>query len=68
MIKGKAVTVDVCFHCYWREKFEAEVIGNMGDGKLRKVKEGIFTQSDFYELLRSAIKGRNGKFIKRDLF
>ncbi len=33
MIKGKVVTIDVCFHCYYREKFEAEVIGNMGDGK-----------------------------------
>jgi len=31
MINGEAVTIDMCFNCYWREKFVAE-----GDGILRE--------------------------------
>ena len=23
IVNGKAVTIDACFNCYWREKFEA---------------------------------------------
>ena len=33
IINDEVVTIDVCFNCYYREKFIAEVIGNMGDGK-----------------------------------
>jgi hypothetical protein len=52
MIKGRAVTIDVCFNCYYREKFAAE--GENGKA-LRKTEERIFTQSDFYELFRGTI-------------
>ena len=67
MINGEAVTVDVCFNCYYREKFEAEVIGNMADGKALRFEEGIYDQSEFYELLSSSLQRGNGKFNKRDL-
>lgn len=45
MINGKAVTVDVCFNCYYREKFEAEVMG-MRDGKALRFEEGIFEERE----------------------
>lgn len=62
MIKGKVVTIDVCFNCYYREKFEAEVIGNMGNGKALRFEEGIYDQSEFYELLERANFGRKDKY------
>lgn len=46
MINGKAVTVDACFNCYYREKYEAEVMGNMGDGKALRSEEGIFEERE----------------------
>jgi hypothetical protein len=64
MIKGRAVTIDVCFNCYFREKFAAE--GENGNS-LREFEEGIYDQSEFYELLRSSLQRGNGKFNKRDL-
>ena len=57
MINGKAVTVDVCFHCYYREKFEAEVIGNMGNGKALRFEEGIFDQSELRKRFNSGGEG-----------
>ena len=47
IINDKAITTDVCFNCYYREKFEAEVMGNMGDGRIlpkRKADRESFRQ------------------------
>jgi hypothetical protein len=58
MIRGKAVTVDVCFSCQWRERFESEVTGNemvkgMQYGKALRSPDwkGIYKDRDFLELL-----------------
>lgn len=59
-VNGRAASCEVCFNCYWMEKFEQEV-KEMENGKsLRESEEGIFTESDFYELLRRFNKGREG--------
>ncbi len=46
IINDKVVTIDVCCNCYYREKFEAEVMGNMGDGKALQSEEGIFEERE----------------------
>jgi hypothetical protein len=53
MINGKALSFDVCFSCSWREKFEAEVMGNMKHGKILRSPDwkGIYKDRKFLELL-----------------
>ena len=53
MINGKAQSFDVCFSCSWREKFEAEVMGNMKHGKILRSPDwkGIYKDRKFIELL-----------------
>ena len=49
-VNGKAESVDLCFRCYWREKFVHEAKED-GSALSESVEEGIFTQSDFHKLL-----------------
>ena len=53
VINDKVITMDVCFNCYYREKLEAEVMGNMGDGRLvskRKAKREVSEKREPSEL------------------
>lgn len=50
MMRGKALSVDVCFSCRWREQEQAEVIEEqeeamgMRDGRILQFEEGIFEE------------------------
>lgn len=43
IVNGKAVTIDACFNCYWREKFEAGgEDGMLSEGEADR--KGIFEE------------------------
>lgn len=53
MMHGKALSVDVCFSCRWREQEQAEVIRMQDEGMLwEREREGLCKDRDFLELLR----------------
>ena len=51
IINDEVVTIDVCFDCYYREKFEAEANGNSLQSE-----EGIFEEPEFYESVRRVLQ------------
>lgn len=67
MINGMALSFDVCFRCYWRDKFEAgvkekiEVIGMQNRKALRSPDwKGIYKDRGFLELLEVFYKQGKG--------
>jgi len=55
-INGRVETIEICLDCYWLDRFRCE--GE--DGNTLQFEEGIFTQSEFYELFRRALQRREG--------
>ncbi|MDP2940125.1 MAG: hypothetical protein Q8O13_08620 [Candidatus Omnitrophota bacterium] len=46
MVNGKAVTIDVCFNCYWRERFMAGgEDGMLSEGKADR--EALCDETEF---------------------
>ncbi|MBN1156814.1 hypothetical protein JXA85_04300, partial [Candidatus Woesearchaeota archaeon] len=50
-VNGKAESREVCFNCYWLEKFEQEV-REMRDGASLRREERIFEERELSELPR----------------
>ena len=77
MINGMALSFDVCFRCYWRDKFETdrEAMGKEGVTGMQNGKallspdwKRIYKDRGFLELFQISLKRGNGKSNKRDLF
>jgi len=45
LVNGIVETIDICFKCYWRDKFEAETKGDMN---------GVLSEGETVEGIESA--------------
>lgn len=59
LVNGKIETFEVCFSCYWLDRFRSE--GE--NARLSEFEEGIFEEPEYHEWLRRTLQRGERQFI-----